>query len=153
MLTFPPVSGSNLEGRRYALPRDFEGDLTLIMIAFQQWQQRQVNGWLPGGKALARQYGIRYYELPTLPRWDPLRQWLLNSGMRAGIPDKHTREMTITLYTDLERFCRALDIPDLNDAQVMLLDRAGGVLWRTRGDVSPDKLAGLTTAVSAAQQR
>lgn len=150
MLTFPTVSGSNLEGQRFELPRDFGGDLTLVMIAFQQWQQVQVNGWLPPVKMLARQYGLRYYELPTLPRWDPLRQWLLNNGMRAGIPDRHTRETTITLYTDLGRFCRALDIPDLDDTQVMLLDRAGGVCWRARGDVSPDKLAALTTAISGA---
>ncbi len=150
MTTFPSISGSNLEGQHFDLPRAFAGDLTLVMIAFQQWQQMQVNGWLPAIKALARQYPLRYYELPTLPRWDPLRQWLLNNGMRAGIPDKHTRETTITLYTDLQRFCRALDIPDLDALQVMLLDRAGQVLWRARGDVSPDKLAGLTTAITDA---
>jgi hypothetical protein len=147
-MKFPDVRGSNLEGQRFDIPADFVGSLALLMIPFQQWQQNQVNGWLPAVKALARQYPLRYYELPTLPRFDPLRQRLLNSGMRAGIPDKHTRETTITLYLDLKRFCDALAIPDLNDTQVMLLDDASSVVWRTRGAVSPDKLADLTRALS-----
>jgi hypothetical protein len=149
MTLFPTVSGQNLEGRRFILPRDFEGERSVVLVAFQQWQQYTVNDWLPHIKTLAqRDPALRYYELPTLPQFNPVRQWMLNNGMKMGIPDLHTRETTITLYLDLAAFCRALAIPNLEQVELFLVTRAGDILWRERGAYTPEKLASLAAHIT-----
>lgn len=46
-MQFPDVSGSNLLRQKLELPAGFEGELNVVLIAFQQWQQRLVDTWLP----------------------------------------------------------------------------------------------------------
>ncbi|MBN2472702.1 MAG: hypothetical protein JXN59_18405, partial [Anaerolineae bacterium] len=78
-----------------------------------------------------------------------LRQMMLDMGMRMGIPDRHTRETTITLYLDKPAFRRALEIPHEDGITVLLVDQAGNVLWRTMGGYNEAKGAALEASVAA----
>lgn len=131
--TFPEVTGSNLEGRKYALPRDFEGEINLCLIAFTQDQQADVNTWLEGVKPLECTPGFRVYELPIIATSTaPFRLWL-DAAMHRGIADRKQREQTITLYLDKEKFRRSLNLPNENSVYAVLADRAGRVLWQESG--------------------
>ena len=44
---FPRVEGSNLEGKRFALPTDFGAEYNVVVIAFRREQQADVDSWLP----------------------------------------------------------------------------------------------------------
>ena len=148
---FPQVSGANLERKRLALPQDFEGQVNILLIAFQQWQQGEVNTWIPTVQQLEAAYpNARYYELPTIRDLNRLSQAFINGGMRAGIPDRLARARTITLYLDKKTFCRALDLPDEEHIHVLLIDAHGRVLWRERGLFAPDKGAALETQLAQA---
>jgi len=82
-----------------------------MLIAFQQWQQRQVDTWLPLAQRLEATYSaLRYYELPTIRRLNTLARTFINEGMRAGIPDPVARERTITLYVDKRAFREMLGL-------------------------------------------
>jgi hypothetical protein len=141
---FPQASGSNLERERLTLPDDLEGEINLLLVAFQQWQQNQVDTWVPLARAIEQgDDRVRYYELPVLSRFNPLYRWFINEGMRAGIPDRLARERTITLYLDKPAFRQALDMPDEENIYVLAVDRTGRELWRQRGTHSPDKEAAL----------
>lgn len=143
-MRFPTVTGSNLERRKYQLPQDFEGDLNLLFIAFQQVHQYDVNTWLPLAKRLAAAYpGLCYYELPTIREMNIFSRAMIDGGMRVGIPDRQAREATITLYLKKDAFRRALDLPHENDIYVLVVDRQGHVLWRTSGRNSAEKSAAL----------
>lgn len=147
-MRFPEVEGSNLQGRKFELPGDLAGEFNIILIAFKQHQQYDVNTWLPLLKRLRRQYpALHYYELPTIWEMPRLRQMMLDMGMRMGIPDRHTRETTITLYLDKTEFRRALDIPHEDAITVLLVDRFGRVLWRTMGIYNEAKGAALEASV------
>ena len=136
---FPAVSGSNLQRQKLTLPRDFQGAQNLIFIAFQQWQQAQVDTWIPFAKELeATHPGVRYYELPTIERRNALARTFINEGMRAGIPDPVARERTITLYLDKRAFRKALQLPGEDDIHVLLVDRQGKVLWRAEAAFTPE---------------
>jgi hypothetical protein len=146
---FPHVQGSNLEGRKFNLPEDFEGELDLVFVAFQREQQTLVDSWLPLAKTLTARYeGLRYYELPTIYRANSLVRWFINNGMRSGIPDQHARESTITLYIDKEPFRAALGIPDEQTIHVLLIDAAGRVIWRTTDAHAAEKEKDLENAIS-----
>jgi hypothetical protein len=151
-MKFPTVSGSNLHRRKLNLPQDFQGELNLVLIAFQQWQQTQVDTWIPLARQLEESNpGVRYYELPTIQQLNVLARTFINEGMRAGLPDPGVRERTITLYLDKREFRQALQLPHEDDIYVLLLDRQGTVLWRTEGAFTPEKGESLAAQVRALQ--
>ena len=150
MATFPKVSGSNLEGRHFNLPGDLEGDLNLVFIPFQRWHQDWVDTWMPMARKLAERLPkFRYYELPTLPRKNPIYRASLDFGMKMGIPDRSVREVTITLYLDKDRFRRDLGIESDDTIVPMLVTRAGDILWRTTGPYAADKAEALVAVINS----
>ena len=141
---FPLVSGFNLDRQEYIFPQDFEGDLNLLIVPFQQYQQQIVNTWIPfAQEAEATFPGFIYYELPTIYEMPVLSRTFINEGMRAGIPDQTARERTITLYLDKSNFKSALDISNENDIYLFLVDRNGEILWRANGAYTQDKADSL----------
>jgi len=143
-MTFPTVRGSNLLRQLITLPKDFQGRLNLVFIAFEQWQQMEVDSWIPLIKELEQQVeGLFYYELPTIQGRNTIYQWFINEGMRAGIPNPKTRLRTITLYLDKRKFRQALELDDEKHIHILLVDRQGQVLFRLRGQHSRDAEASL----------
>lgn len=151
---FPSVSGSNLERREFNLPQDFEGKLNLVALAFEQWQQTDVNTWLPTVATLEELYpNLKFYELPTLTQFNGLFQNVIDGGMRSGIPDKATREVTITLYLDRAAFMRSLEIPDTKAIVLLLVDNEGKIYWRGQGPFDETQSEGLEqTLVTLSKQ-
>lgn len=131
---FPTVSGTNLNRQELEFPRDLRGDLNLLFVPFLQYQQGVVNTWIPFADALEASVAkIAYYELPTIDEMSALSRTFINEGMRAGIPNAKARERTVTLYIDTGKFMQALGIPSKKEVQVLLVDRQGGIQWRTTG--------------------
>ncbi len=149
MMQLPTVSGKNLLRQEMVFPRDFGTALNLVFIPFQQWQQRQVDSWVPFVARLATAVpDFDFYEFPTIYRMNWFGRTFINEGMRAGIPNPDTRRRTVTLYLKKRPFRQALAIDNEDDITVMLLDRQGQVLWRSRGAFTDEKGAELETAVS-----
>ena len=133
-MKLPKVHGSDLHRRGRAFPVDFAGELNLVFIAFQQWQQEHVDTWVPFAAQLEDEVpGFHFYEFPTIRQMNLLSRTFINEGMRAGIQDAETRARTITLYLNKEAFRDALDIPNENNIWVYLFDQDGNVLWRASG--------------------
>lgn len=144
---FPAESGENLNGKRFDLPRDFEGRLNLVVVAFQRQQQRDVDGWMPFLKTLAKDRDdLRIYELPTLGRRYRIMRPIIDGGMRGGIPDTKVRATTITLYIDKTPFRRALQLPDEDQIYVLAVDREGKVHARAAGLLTPESGAAFSRA-------
>jgi hypothetical protein len=148
---FPEVMGTNLARQPFTLPGDLEGSLNVLMVAFKQHHQEDVNTWLPLAQDLAVENDqVRYYELPTIARMNPISRSVVDNGMRAGIPDPVARHTTITLYLDKPAFMRSLDIPTDDQIHVLLVDREGNVLWRIAGRHTDAAEASLRSAIAAA---
>jgi len=139
-MQFPVVTSANLSRQGFTLPADFEGDVNVLLIAFQRWHQRVVDTWIPFVRHLEQAHDdVRYYELPVIQRMNVLGRTFINEGMRAGIPDRVARARTITLYVDKAAFRQALGLPHEEDIYVLLVDREGNVLWRAEGAFTPEK--------------
>lgn len=138
--SFPVVSGYNLNRQELEFPQDFNNDLNLIIIAFQQYQQRIVNTWLPFAQEVEANFPeFIYYELPTINEMPSFSRTFINEGMRAGIPDQTARERTITLYINKDAFKSTLNIPDENNIYIYLVERDGNILWSAAGEYSEEK--------------
>jgi hypothetical protein len=149
---FTIVSGFNLNRQEFEFPRDFGGDLNLIFVPFQQWQQNQVNTWIPTAQEIEASFpGFIYYELPTIYEMPVISRTFINEGMRVGIPDQTACQRTITLFLDKATFKSALDIISENDIYLFLVDRDGTILWNEVGEYSQEKGSGLTKAIKSNQ--
>jgi len=149
-IAFPEVIGINLEGEEIPLPGGFSGALNLVVVAFEQDQQRLVDTWIAAiDDLVAATPGLRFYEVPTIYEANPVFRLWVNNGMRSGIRDADARQRTITVYLDRERLIELLAIPDMRDIHVFLLDESGRILWRTTGPRDEEKAASLKTALSS----
>jgi hypothetical protein len=143
-MIFPTVSGSNLLRQKLSLPQDLRGRFNLVFIPFEQWQQMEVDSWMPLATELEQQFeGLAYYELPTIQGRNSFSRMFINEGMRAGIPNPKTRECTITLYLDKKDFRTSLEMADEDHIYILLIDRQGHELFRTRGPYLREEEAGL----------
>jgi hypothetical protein len=148
---FPTVRGSSLSRQNYVFPGDIEGEVAFLMIAFQQYQQGDVNTWLPVAGELANEYAdLAYYELPTIQRLTAPARAFIDGGMRTGIPDQQARDTTVTLYLDKAAFREALDIPTEDIIVAMLINRQGDVLWRAQGPATEQAERDLRIAIAKA---
>ncbi len=149
---FPTVSGFNLDRQEFEFPRDFAGELNLLFVPFLQYQQLTVNTWIPFALELEASHpGIVYYELPTIDERPMLARTFINEGMRAGIPDQMARSRTVTLYIDTAKFMQAIGIPGKDQVHILLVDRAGQILWRTTGEFSEQKGQDLGAFIQSRQ--
>jgi hypothetical protein len=147
-MNFPRVSGSNLLRQKLTLPQDFKGKLNLVFIAFEQWQQMEVDSWIPFIKELEEQEkDLVYYELPVIQSRNSFYRMFINEGMRAGIPNPKTRDRTITLYLNKAEFRHALEMPDEDHIYILLVDHRGEELFRTRGQYSWEAESSLRQAL------
>jgi len=147
-LSFPSVSGSDLEGKKHRLPNDFEGSLNIVIVAFRREQTDLIEGWTGSLEEIERKnLTIRFYELPVLSRsYSPLRWWI-DGGMRAGIADKKARKRTITVYTAKRSFKNQLAIPNEETIYIFLVDKSGKILWRSVGDFNEEKIQQLRNSL------
>ena len=151
MSAFPAVDGKNLDGKEFVLPRDFEGALNIVFVAFQREQQLAVNTWLPTATLLEDLHKeLRYYELPVHSCINPIVRWFLNRAMRVGIRYPGSREKTITLYIDKGLFCKALDISGEEYNHILVLNDKAQVVWRSEGSCDVEKAENLSDFINDA---
>lgn len=146
---FPMVSGFNLNRQELTIPDDLSGELNLVIVPFQQYQQADVNTWIPYAKEIeARIPGFMYYELPTIYQMPSISRTFINEGMRAGIPDETARERTITLYIDKDEFKSALGISSEDEISLFLVDNQGKITWRSSGIFMEEKARDLEAVLN-----
>lgn len=153
---FPDVSGRDLLGREYQLPREFPATVTVAVLAFKQWQQSQVDAWIgrlgaegiavtPHGQA---DLDTVVLEIPVLSgRYQPFRRFI-DGGMAASIGDPAVLARTITLYGSVDAVCEPLRIRSRADVSVRVVTRDGGVLWGTTGPVREGAVGLLLAALN-----
>lgn len=148
-MIFPTVHGSNLLRQKRTLPRDFQGEVNIVFVPFQQWQQSEVDSWVPWIMEMeAKHPSVVYYELPTIENRNIVFQTFINEGMRAGIPNPLTRERTITLYLKKAEFQKSLDMPDEDHIYVLLVNNEGNVVNRLRGAFTVESGKTLSELIS-----
>lgn len=144
---FPNIDTKDLNGRSLNLPADFNANRALLLIAFEQEQQTQINTWLPLAEELENQGRAKFYELPVLPSALRLVGGMIENGMRSGIPSQATRAKTLTLYTNVTRFRKNLGLGGKNQIYAVVIDRQGRVLAVQSGTYSSAKADQIRAAL------
>ncbi|MFW9950385.1 MAG: hypothetical protein ACFFKA_09725, partial [Candidatus Thorarchaeota archaeon] len=109
-----------------------------------QGQQNLVDQWSFFLNTLESQNPtFRYYEVPTLSYGYKFMRFMIDGGMRAGIPDRNIRARTITVYLNKNEFKKALNIKSEDTIHLFLINKQGDILWRSEGNFDQNKIEGL----------
>lgn len=149
-LVFPSVSAYALNKSRVNLPADFAGQPNLLLLSFEQEQQKDIDTWLPLVKELQKANpALRTYMLPVFSRQNFLYRWWENSSLRSGVSDPQWLEFTIPIYVDKTKFRQDLKVDNEQQVVVLLIDKTGKVLWQNTGPLSDEKKSALTAILVA----
>ncbi|MFU8839904.1 MAG: hypothetical protein ACNA8R_04195 [Nitriliruptoraceae bacterium] len=152
------VEGRALDGTLLELPAQLPGRRTVVVIAFRQRQQRDVDRWIdlavalgvpatPLGAAVALETAV--IELPVLGRRYLGARRFIDGGMAASIADPAVLARTITVYTDAAAFRRRCGIPTAEEVTVLLAGRDGVATWYRTGPPAPADRGALADALAA----
>ena len=139
---FPEVKDDSLEKNPVSLPDAARGKVTLIAVAFLRESQSQIDSWLePFVESFGNKEGFTFYEVPMLHWGYKFMRFMIDGGMRAGIPQEKHKHV-VTMYGDVEKYIKALNL-DLRYGYAFLLDREGIIRWEGQGFSTPETLKAL----------
>lgn len=149
-VSFPTLGAENLLGEEFELPDDLPGEIRLVFVAFQQRQQPEVDTWLAVADSIAAAFdGLEYFELPTITRRYRLMKFVIDNGMRSGIPSEAARARTITVFTHVDDFADATGLSGTDEIAVFVLDRQGRIRFTATGPRTDEKEAALRAALAS----
>ena len=138
-MQFPTVTTENLLGERATFPEELPGDPTLVLVAFTQAQQHDIDAWVEA-LDLKTAPPVEWIELPTVGRvYRPMKR-MVDGWMRAGIPSEDGRRRTYTVFTNVGAFHRSLGVNDAAQVLVVLTHRTGEVCSIVRGAPNPQAI-------------
>jgi hypothetical protein len=134
---FPRLAGEALDGTQVVFPDSVKGQPALILVAFQQRTQPQVDTWLQQAQQLQQRYpALQVYEVPMIAQGYSVMSDYIDSGMRSGIPqDQHSQ--VVTYYGARERYFEAFGVDDKRSCYAFLLDPDGTVRMQAEGAYEP----------------
>ena len=154
---FPDVTGRSQLGLEHRLPADFPADVSIAVIAFQQWHQRQVDDWIsrlaaagiPDTPYEAGPLARVILEIPVLSGRFKIARRFIDGGMAASIRDPRVLARTITIYGSVDAVCEPLGITSRDNVSVRIVRRDGTVLWGCNGAVTDELLKESLAALPA----
>lgn len=149
--SFPAVVGQSLRQETVELPKAYAGGASVFLIGYEQRAQFDLDRWLMG--LIQAEVAAQIVEVPTMPGLLPsiASSWI-DEGMRAGIPEEDWGAV-VTLYGAAAEPVAALTGTESGqNARVLVLDRAGKVVWFDDNGYSAKKalaIASLTSQIEA----
>jgi len=139
---FPEVKAESLAKTMESIPDSAKGKVTLIVVAFLQQSQPQLDSWLgPFGEKFGSQEGFTFYEVPMIASGYKFMRFVIDSGMRGGIP-KNKHKNVVTMYGDVEKYMNELNL-EARYGYAFLLDKEGIIRWQGQGFSTPETLKEL----------
>lgn len=137
-MQFPEIKTKTLSGRTLRIPSDLTAEKTLLVLVFEdsgkyEEPQGQATKWLELYEKELKPVGFACYELPMMSGKYRLMSFIIDSGMRSGIPPGR-HDQVASFYGDKKRYMEKLGIYDLRRTYVYLIDKQGEILFKTSGE-------------------
>jgi hypothetical protein len=140
----PDLMGRSLLGVELRLPADLPAERTLVLLAFRQRQQAQVDRWI---EKAVRELGVpasplapgfdgsrAVVEVPCLGRRWRLARRAIDGGMASSIAQPPILARTITVYDDVGRILRGVGATSREAVQARVALRTGAILAAADGE-------------------
>jgi hypothetical protein len=129
----PDLRGRLLSGREVTLPDSALGSAALLMLGFTYDSRHDVEAW---AERYRREFGadtaFAYFEVPVIGGAGRLARPFIDRGMRRGTP-RELHDHVITVYGGAGDWKRRVGFSAPDVAYLLLLDRAGRLVYRAQG--------------------
>lgn len=126
---FPSVAGTSLAGDEMILPDAFRGEKVILVLAFEQDAQFDIDRWGIGFFTTDLELPP-VYEIPTIPGLLPsLFKDTIDGGMRKGIPEESWNDVITVYGGDGGVLAEWTGTENGLNARIVLLDEEGVVIW------------------------
>lgn len=145
---WPAIEAETVSGRVVELPAMMTAPRTVVLVAYSEEQQQDVDRWMAALEFKAR--SIPWLQVPVLGKTNPFFQKLILTGLRRGLPDMADRERVAVTFVEGDEFRRKLGLG--GDGRIMhalVVERSGTVALRLDGPHTPEKGARLLAALGA----
>ena len=142
------LSTSNLLGEELTIPQDLGDGLKLIVVAYDDGQQPDVEGWLEPLEGLNEDFPeLSGYYIPLLPKSAADAAVVIIGGMYLGAGSDENRERTIVVFTDVEEFNRLVEVEGVDEVRLFLVGEDDVILWEAGGAFQEETLWELREAL------
>jgi hypothetical protein len=150
--SFPSVQGKSLDGQETFIPEVFKGKKVILVLAYKQNTQFDVDRW--GIGFFTSNLSLPpIYEIPTIPGLIPsLFKGSIDEGMKKGIPKESWKDVITVYGGDGAKLTEWTGTENPNNARVVLLDEQGRVIWFHDSGYGLPPLAELLKTLSDSRQ-
>jgi hypothetical protein len=135
---FPQVIGESLDKQEVKLPDHVRGKPAVLLIAYKQRTQFDVDRWILG--LLQAEVPVAIVEVPTIAGMLPnMVSNYINEGMRSGIPEEDWATV-VTVYDDAAKIVELLGNERPQSTQVVLLNKEGTIMWHSNRGYSASQV-------------
>ncbi len=133
---FPDIAGRSLAGAALQIPDDLAGQTNVLLLAFQQRQQRDIDGLIDAlgqrgidtspphdtqGLPTGERVEVVLYEIPLLgAKWQPFRSFI-DGGMASNIGVPAVLARTVTAYGQIGAVERSLNLPSRDQVYAVVV--------------------------------
>lgn len=136
--TLPRLRGALLSGREFVLPDSSLDAATLLLLGFTYDSRRDVEAWAGRFRRdFGTDTGIACFEVPVIGGAGRLARPFIDRGMRRGTP-RERHDHVLTVYRAAGDWKRRVGFSEPDVAYLLLLDRAGRLIFSARGPFDED---------------
>lgn len=131
----PELKGQTLTGRTAVLPQASAGTVTLVAMGFTYSSRYAVEAWADWYRTtIGSKMDVTFFEVPMIGGLATLGRWFIDRGMRNGTP-VGLHDQVITVYQGTGEWKKRLSYSadHKDDANLMVIDRAGMLRWLNHG--------------------
>jgi len=147
----PLLEARVLSGESATLPRDAQGNASVLIIGFSKAATEISRAWLKGCRSAAAArpagLGVHGYDVRMLEGVPRLFRSSVERGMRSGLPVDLQRQ-TLLVYEGNEVWRERLGVADKNTSYVIGCDKAGRVQGTAAGQFVEMELKKILEAIT-----
>ena len=133
--SLPEIRAADLNRKKIHWPADLPAERTLLLVAFERKQQKDIDGWV-GGMKLKAPGAPAWYEVPMISNPGALVRSFIDGGMRRGIPSPVDRARVVTVYGDKQAMKQQMGISDEKRVHALVVARDGKIIAHVAGNFS-----------------
>lgn len=143
----PQIEGESLAGQHVVLPDATRSKVAVLDFGFSRASKVPTSDW---GKKLSAGFGgqpdFALYQLPVLEEVPRIIRGMVISGIRKGVPD-NLRDHFVPIVTGEAAIKKLVMYKEPDDAYLVVLNRAGKIVWQQHGPLNDAAYARLRTQI------
>jgi hypothetical protein len=146
---FPRLQEENLAGQQVVLPDAATGKVAVLVFGFSRASQYSTGAWMKHLREdFGKNSGIVLYQLPVLEDAPRLIRGIITSGMKKDVPESERANFVPVIHNEAD-IKELVSYKEPDDAYLVVLDRAGTVVYQSHGGVGASGYADFRTKLQS----